>query len=108
MQLAMCTSGKLYCSLMQENTDADMFCLFITKLATKLTADDRNWRSNSILLIDGARYQTCPQSVDHMRAMGFTVCISAPYSYASAPIEYAFAFFKNSNLNADGLKTGKK
>ena len=43
-----------------------------------------------------------------MRALGFRACISAPYSYASAPIEYAFGFFKSVDLNPRRLKTGKK
>ena len=92
----------------QINTDHNVFCLFISRLATKLTKQDRNWRGNTILLIDGARYQTCEESVRHMRALGFRVCISAPYSYASAPIEYAFARLKSVDLNPDRLKTGKR
>ena len=43
-----------------------------------------------------------------MKQLGFRVCISAPYSFASAPIEYAFAQLKSVNLNPNGAKTGKK
>ena len=56
VQMAICTSGKLYCSLSQANTDTNTFCLFISKLAAKLTKDDRDFRGNTILLIDGAKY----------------------------------------------------
>ena len=56
--MAICTDGQLYCALTQVKTDANGFCLFITKLAAKLTKEDINWRDNTILLIDGARYQT--------------------------------------------------
>ena len=108
MQLAICTSGRLYCSLYQVNTDQNMFCLFISKLATILTSEDANWRDNTLLLIDGARYQTSKDSLQHLKTLGFRVCISAPYSYSAAPVEYAFAAFKSKDLNPGFLKTGKK
>ena len=41
--MAICTEGKLYCSLSQANTDSDTFCLFISKLAAKLTKEDKAW-----------------------------------------------------------------
>ena len=43
-----------------------------------------------------------------MRQLGFRVCISAPYSFAASPIEYAFSQLKAEDLNPRGLKTGKK
>ena len=108
MQLAICTSGNLYCAMSQANTDSNTFCLFMTWLAAKLTKEDKDWRRNTLLLIDGARYQTCNASVEHMKALGFRVCVSAPYSYATAPVELAFAFLKDRDLNPGRLKTGKK
>ena len=85
-----------------------MFCLFISKLAAKLTAEDRNWRTNSLLLIDGARYQSCPESIRHMRSLGFKVCVSSPYSYSSTCIEYCFAILKSVDINVDRRPTGKR
>ena len=98
VQFAICTSGRFYCSMSQCNTDSNTYCLFISKLAKKLTKEDRAWRENCLLLIDSARYQTCAESVRHMRALGFRVVVSAPYSYAAAPVEYAFAFLKDRDL----------
>ena len=60
--MAICTSGKLYCGLTQINTDHNVFCMFVSRLATKLTSEDKNWRNNTLLLIDGAKYQTCEES----------------------------------------------
>ena len=56
IQMAICTEGRLYCGLSQINTDHNSYCTFISHLATKLTAEDRDWRENTLLLIDGARY----------------------------------------------------
>ena len=90
------------------NTDHNVFCAFITQLANKLTKEDRAWRENSILLIDGAKYQTCPESLQHLKQLGFKVCISSPYSFAAASVEYANAFLKSVDLNPERLKTGKR
>ena len=54
--MAICTEGKLYCALTQVNTDHRIFCLFVAKLAAKLSLEDRNWRTNTVILCDGARY----------------------------------------------------
>ena len=106
--MAIDTAGELYWALTQVNTDTKIFCLFMQKLANKLGQQDKKWRDNTIVLIDGAKYQTNKESVSYMMALGFRVCISAPYSYASSPIEYAFGFFKSVDLNPSKLKTGKK
>ena len=108
MHMAICTDGNLYCALTQVNTDARVFCLFISKLVAKLTKEDKEWRRNTMILIDGAKYQTCEESQKYMLALGMKVCITAPYSYSSSPIEYAFAHFKSVQLNPDHIKTGKK
>ena len=108
VQLAICTEGSLYFSLSQANTDSKTFCLFITWLANRLSRKDRNWRDNTLLLIDGARYQTSRESMGYMRRLGFRVAVSAPYSYAAAPVELAFAHLKAGNLNPTSLPTGKR
>jgi hypothetical protein len=54
--MAMSTDGKIYFSFTQVNTDARVFCIFMTKLVEKLTAEEPDWRKNTVLLIDGAKY----------------------------------------------------
>ena len=108
MQLAICTRGSLYFSLSQANTDTKTFCLFISWLAKKLGRKDPDWRDNTLLLIDGARYQTSRESIGYMRRLGIRVAVSAPYSYAGAPVELAFAHLKAGDLNPTSLPTGKR
>ena len=64
------TNGKLYCALSQANTDTNTFCLLISKLVEKLNAEDKDWRQNTIILCDGARYQTSKASLEYMQALG--------------------------------------
>jgi hypothetical protein len=80
----------------------------MSKLVEKLTAEDANWRTNTVVLIDGAKYQTCAESLDYMKDLGIKVCVSAPYSYSATPIEYAFAQFKRGELNPEGQKAKKR
>ena len=56
MLMAICTEGKLYFALTQTNTDHKVFCLFITKLVDVLSKEDKEWRSRTVLLLDGAKY----------------------------------------------------
>ena len=41
----------------------------MSKLAAKLTKEDINWRDNTIVLCDGAKYQTNKESVNYMKAL---------------------------------------
>jgi len=43
-----------------------------------------------------------------MKALGFKICVSAPYSYLAAPIELLFGHLKQTDLNPSNMKTGKR
>ena len=78
----------------------------------KLETDHRHRSSSrrmmkTLALMDGAKYQSCPATEAHLKALGFTVCISAPYSYTTAPIELAFGFIKSVDLNPRRQKVSK-
>ena len=81
MLMAIGTGGELYCALTQVNTDHKIFCLFMSRLAEKLKKEDPGALANTVVLCDGARYQSCAKSMSHMRALWFRVCISTPYSF---------------------------
>ena len=108
MMLAIGTGGELYCSLTQVNTNSKVFCLFMSTLASRLSKEDKEWRNNTVILFDGAKYQTCKESQEHLKALGIKFCITAPYSFTTSPVEYGFAFLKSVDLNPRNLKTGKK
>lgn len=54
--MAISTDGELYAALTQVNTDHKVFCLFMSQLAKKLSKEDPDWRTNTLILMDGARY----------------------------------------------------
>jgi len=46
------TDGSASYCLTQVNTDHNVFCLYLTWLVRKLTMQDRNWRENSVFLLE--------------------------------------------------------
>ena len=53
---ALDSSGSLHASLLQANSDSDTMQLFFTEYIKTLDAEDRNWRSNSLIMLDNASY----------------------------------------------------
>ena len=56
MLAAIDTDGRVYFALTQVNTDANVFVLFLKGLFEKLSQENRQWKSNTVILFDGARY----------------------------------------------------
>ena len=81
---------------------------FLAHLATKLDAEIPGWRSETYILLDGARYHTGEEIREYLLKLGLKVIWSAPYCYDSAPIELLFAGLKLGELNATRKPTGKK
>ena len=58
MIAALDTNGEIFAALTQVDTDSDVMSSFLSRLVTVLKNQDPNWRNNSILLLDGAKYHT--------------------------------------------------
>ena len=105
---AMDTDGRVWFALTQANTDSDVMLLYFTHLLRLLDQDTPTWRDDTIFLLDGARYHTSPETKEHLRRLGLKVIYTAPYSYASSPIEKLFGALKLGELNPSREPTGKK
>ena len=46
------SDGSSFYNLTQVNTAHNVFCLYLTSLARKLSAHDKNFRENSVLLLE--------------------------------------------------------
>ncbi len=68
--------------------------LYLSKLASLLTSENKDWRKNTVFLLDGASYHKSDETRTFLSSLGVKVILSAPYSYSSAPIELFFAYFK--------------
>ena len=88
------TSGNVYYSLSQVNTDSDILMLFMRYLIKHLDLDSPNWREKSIILLDGAKYHTSDEMREYFCKMEVNVIYSGLYSYSAAPIETLFSALK--------------
>ena len=108
MIVALTSDGEVYSALTQVNTDSSMMMLFISSLAKQLTKEQKDWRSNTVFLLDGASYHKSKETRSMFQSLGISVMLSAPYSYSAAPVELFFANFKKTNINTMCLPTGKR
>ena len=76
MIAAVDTEGRLYLSLTQFNTDSDVMLMFLSRLATVLTAEDKHWRDNTVLLLDNAPYHRSVLVRQHLLKLGVQVVLS--------------------------------
>ena len=58
MIAALDTSGGVYMTLMQSNSNSQTMELFYTHLVRMLDDKDKYWRRNTIIMCDGASYHT--------------------------------------------------
>ena len=58
---ALDTDGRIWCSLTQANTDADVMCLFIRSLMKQLDLETPGWQENTTVLLDNASWHVKPE-----------------------------------------------
>ena len=106
--LALDTDGKMWCSLTQANTDADVMTLFLRRLVRRLDQESPGWQESSYILLDNAAWHSSELMKQRLAKMRLPILNSGPYSYTTAPCESAFAALKFGDLNPQRLPTGKK
>ena len=102
------TRGEIYLSLSTVNTGSEQLCLYLKWLFLKLDKQDKNWKKKTVLTLDGASYHRSKETRNYLASKGIKVVIGGPYAFAAAPIEYFFSAIKNTDLNPEGLPSGKK
>ena len=68
--------------------------MLLSWLAQVFTQEEKDWRSNTVFLLDGASYHRAESTKAHFKRLGVDVVLSAAYSYDAAPCELFFAYFK--------------
>ena len=83
--------------------------LYLTNLCEVLDIETPNWRSNSVILLDGASPHVSSDTIDHIKKkLKIPVIFTGPYSYDAAAIELFFAYFKRTILASLDQTYGKK
>ena len=75
---ALDTDGIVYLSLTQTTSDSDILMLFFRYLIRHLDNERPNWRSDTIFLLDGARYHTGEEMREYFQKMEVTIIFSGP------------------------------
>ena len=105
---ALDTDGRIWCSLTQANTDADVMTMFLRYLFRQLDLETPGWQEDSAILLDNAAWHTSAVMKKRLAKLDVPVLFSGPYSYSTAPVELVFAALKFGDLNPDRLSTVKK
>ena len=108
MIAAMDTDGDTYACYTTVNTNTSVMKLYLSYLAEQIEKDRPNFRDDTVLLLDGAKYHTNFEIQGHLKALNFPVIYTGPYSYDACPCELLFARIKSADLNPTKLPTGKK
>ena len=88
MLAALDTEGRIWCSLTQANTDADVMTLFLRQLFRQLDKDTPGWQESSLILLDNAAWHSSKLMLkNRLPKLGVPVLFSGPYSYSAAPVE---------------------
>ena len=70
--------------------------------------ESSEWRKDTVILHDNARYATSEEMREYFRKMAAPVLYSGPYSFSAAPIELLFGHVKRGDVNPERVQTGKK
>ena len=108
MIAAIDTEGDMYLSMTQVNTTTQVMKMYLSYLAETLDRDRPDWRSNTVILLDGAQYHVNDEIISHLTKHQMQVIFSGPRSYDACPCEMLFAHLKSVDMNPQGFPTGKK
>jgi len=108
MILGLDTKGRVYLSLVQANSDSKVMEVYFHALVKKLTEERPNWRKDTVVLLDNARYHSCRNTRDILEKLAVPAIFTGPHSYNAAACELYFAAFKKEDINPRKIKTGKR
>ena len=63
------TSGHVYLSLVQGNSNSKIMEIFFQKLAKKLEVENPKYRDSVVILLDNAAYHTCASTLAVLRRL---------------------------------------
>ena len=115
------TSGKVYLSLLQTNSNEKIMEIYFHALTKKLESENPNFRRTTVLMLDNgksrisfvnpiyflARYHTSKSTLQLFENLQLPVLFTGPHSYDAATCELWFAAFKNADINPRHVPLGK-
>jgi len=102
------SEGKIYLSLLQSNSNSKVMEIFFRQLVKKLDRERRNWRRDTVIILDNAPYHTSGASLKIFEDLNLPLLFTGPHSYDAAPCELLFAAFKSRDINPRHVQMGKR
>ena len=81
------TRGKVYLSLVQSNSSNKIMEIFFHQLVKKLDRERRDWRKDTVIIIDNAPYHTSNGCLKVFESLDLPILFTGPHSYDAAPCE---------------------
>lgn len=78
----------------QSNTDSDFFQLFMYHFVKLLDEEQRDWRKDTIILLDNAGYHSSDSTRDMLEKLRVPTVYLGPYAFDSSVVEAFFSYFK--------------
>jgi len=91
---AISNKGEFFYTVNQGKTNSNTFVFFLIKLVEHLNKIDRNWKSNSLIMVDNAQYHRGALTIEYFEKKGIPVLYLGPYHFKMAPIEMFFSYLK--------------
>ena len=86
MIMGISTNGAIYTSLLQANSNSKVMDLFFRQLAKKHDKERKEWRYDTMILMDNAPYHTCAATMKLLEELDIPVIFTGPHSYDAAPL----------------------
>jgi len=102
------STGQVFFSLLQANSNSSVMEMFLTRLLEQLDAERKDWRTYTLIMMDGAPYHMSAVMMAFYERNKVPVIFTGPHSYDASPIELFFAAFKSKDINPNKFKTGKR
>ena len=102
------TSGAVYLSLLQANSNSQVMDIFFRALVKQLDRERKGWRRDTVLILDGAPYHNSKPTMKLLEALEIHVLYTGPHSYAAVPCELWFSSFKSCDVNPRKVPTAKR
>ena len=107
MIVAADSTGAVWLSLVQSNSNNQVFQLFLRYLSLKLDRDRPGWRENTVITLDGASYHKAAATRELMGKLRLPISMIGPYGYQAQTAELFFAAFKSDDFNPYHIATTK-
>jgi transposase len=99
--------GNLYASVFLCNGNRQIFQLYLIYLVRLLDQESKDWRLNTVILMDGCPFHKAKSTRRMIRKLNIPTMYTSPYSAVLCPVEIIFSIFKRGELNVRGVKINK-